>query len=316
MKYSQYIEVEKLLEKNNLTIADVKENPDVLNEVGVGLIGAIFAGGLGLLFRKKLLSWGVKSYYVERLKTYGKKFERLVLKNVSKKAKANAEYRQSLIKKEIKLEPMGGPEAEAEKRAVQNLKQNYERRISKDIDGYIDNIMYNKNKEIKLKIEAIKSLSESHKIALKIFWDTIFYDIKQRAHKQMADDGIITDPVILNAIMQEAQDGKDEALYKLSHLKKVLAKEKEQEKQGSEEKKVSRVEKIRNNIEELAAEKSGMKEADVIRKTRAIIRDIKTVDEKDKYDLFDQLENKVGREVIRGARKPEDTSTLEPDDEL
>ena len=56
MKYNQYLEFEELLKENNLSVDDVKENPEVLNEAGLGILGAIVGGALALMFRKRLLS--------------------------------------------------------------------------------------------------------------------------------------------------------------------------------------------------------------------------------------------------------------------
>jgi len=327
MKYSQYVEFERVLNENNLTVDDVRENPNVLNEIGLGLVGAIFAGGLGILFRKTLLSWGIKSMYLRRLNGFASNFERTILKQVSTMAKKSAQYRQNLLKKEQSLRGDDSEEAGEERKALAVHKQNYDRRLTKEVNGFIDKIAELKTKEVSQKIEELPAVSEGHKLALKGYWEMKIVDTKLAAFRQLSDDGIITNKDVLDGIKQEAEDMKAETAAKLKNTKAVIDKEKK-EAEGEEGKEKSMKETVAANIEELGAEKGKLKEEDLLRRVRMTIRDIKKVeDDDDQSELYDLLKTKVGMDVIKASKnvdisEPEDVedkveqSVLSKDDEL
>ena len=311
MKYSQYLEFEKILKENNLAVDDVKENPEVLNEAGLGIIAAIAGGGLALLFRKQLLSWGVKSAYVSRLNKFLDGFKNKVLQQVSVMAKQSLKYRQNLLAKEKQLRADDSEEAAEERKTLQVHKVNYERRLTKEVNNFIDKMAELKSKEIYKKIEDLPLMSEGHKMALKGYWEMKIPEIKLAAFKQLTDDGILTDKEVLATIKQEAEDIAAEAKANLKNIKKKITTE-DTEKEGEGEEGKSLEETIENNIQEMNAEKSGMKEEDLLRKIRMTLNDLKKVEDKDEQGrLFNLLKDAFGIDSIKAAQKV----TVEPEKE-
>jgi len=309
MKYSQYLEFEKVLKENNLAVDDVKENPEVLNEAGLGIIAAIAGGGLALLFRKQLLSWGVKAAYLSRLNKFLDGFRSKVLQQVSVMAKQSLKYRQNLLAKEKQLRADDSEEAAEERKALQVHKANYERRLTKEVNNFIDKMAELKSKEIYKKIEDLPLISEGHQMALKGYWEMKIPEIKLAAFKQLTDDGILTDKEVLATIKQEAEDIAAEAKANLKNIKKKITTE-DTEKEGEEGKSLE--ETIEDNIQEMNAEKTGMKEEDLLRKIRMTLNDLKKVEDKDEQGrLFNMLKDAFGIDKIKSAQKV----TIEPEAE-
>lgn len=307
MKYSQYLEFEKLLNENNLTVDDVKENPEVLNEAGLGLIAAIAGGGLAILFRKALLSWGIKSFYLKRLSSFAHHFERTIMNQVSQMAKKSAKYRQNLLAKDKQLRNDESEEAQEERKALAVHKSNYERRLTKEVNSFIDKISEHKTKEVYAKIEDVPALSEGHKLALKSFWEAEISGIRVGAFQKLTDDGIITDQTVLDALKQEAADIKAEAQERMKKSKAIIEKEKKEgegkEGEGKEGEGKTLSEKVESSIEELYAEKDKMKEEDLLRKIRFIVSDLKKIgDDEKENELFGLLKDKIGLDKIKAAQ--------------
>lgn len=324
MKYSQYLELEKRLHEKNITMDDIKENKEILNEaIGLGFLGAIAGGALALIFRKQLLSWGIKAIYLKRMNSFAKNFEKKILEQVGEMAKKSAQYRQNLLKKDKQLRTDDSEEAAEERKALQVHKQNYERRLTKEVNNFIDKISAHKTKEIEAKIEDLPGVSEGHKLALKSYWEVKLAETRLSAFQKLTDEGVITDKDILDALKQEAADIKAEAEANLKNAKKKIETEKKEE--GEEERDPAK--KIENNIGEVLAEKDKMKEEDFLRKIRLILTDMKKLDDSDEQNrLFNIMKEKIGIDKIKAAQKvsaaepeeeeaPEQT-VLEPEDEL
>src|ERR1035437_548914 len=86
MKYSQFIEMNKILENEDI------QTDNVLNEIGIitPLIIAA-ASGIGVLFRKNILSWGVKKIYTQQLTNIAAKFRISINETVEKSIKTYQE---------------------------------------------------------------------------------------------------------------------------------------------------------------------------------------------------------------------------------
>ena len=315
MKYNQYLEFEGLLKENNLSVDDVRENPEVLNEAGLGILGAIVGGALALMFRKRLVSWGVKSAYVARLNKFLDTFESKVLQQVSIMAKQSLKYRQNLLAKEKQLRNDDSEEAAEERKALAVHKTNYERRLIKEVNNFIDKMAELKSKEIHKKIDDLPLTTDGHKMALKGYWEMKIPEIKLSAFKKLTDDGILTDQETLNAIKQEAKDLADEAKANLGNIKKTIKAEKDKEGEEGEEGK-SLGETVEANIQEMVAEKDKLKEEDLLRRIRMTLNDLGKIEDKDEQGrLFNLLKDAFGIEMIKTARKVTVEPSKEPETE-
>jgi hypothetical protein len=304
MKYSQYIELEKLLNENNLTIDDVRENPEVLNEIGiVGGIVAGVLGGLGILFRKYLLSWGIKGAYIKKLNFVANRFKKRTLKNVSALGKKSIKFRQGLVAKNKKIEHIQGPEAEEEKKAIQQQKQNWDNNISKNVNKFIEKTTENKTKEIYNKVDNLKRATDGHKMALKNYWERLISDIKLDTYQKLSDDGIITDPDVLKNYEQIATDQKEEAKFNLRNIKKILRRERTETIKKKEGKKESEEKSsLTYKIDNLKNSKGMMSEINFLRKLRMIMVDAQKMENKvEQKKITDLLTQKFDEDTLRDA---------------
>ena len=306
MKYSQYIELEKLLNENNLTIDDVRENPEVLNEIGiVGGIVAGVLGGLGILFRKYLLSWGIKGAYIKKLNFVANRFKNKTLKHVSALGKKSIKFRQDLVTKGKKMEHIQGPEAEEEKKALQQQKQNWDNNLSKDVNKFIEKTTENKTREIYNKLDNLKRAKDGHKMALKNYWERLITDIKLDAYQKLSDDGIITDPDVLKNYEQIATDQKEEAKFNLRNIKKILRREKAETITKKEGKKESeKKSSLTYRIDNLKNSKGMLSEINFLRKLRMIMVDAKKMENKiEQKKITDLLTQKFDEDTLKKAVK-------------
>ena len=231
MKYTQFLELDKILNENNVSVKDIKKNPEVLNEVGLGLIAGIVAGGLGLTFRKYLLRWGIKSFYLKKFQRIGETFKEKTLENASKVAKQYASFRKEIVNKEQLLKNKTGPEADAERTTLKQSKEAFDKKISTDVLSYVTRLAGNKTNEIYERIDSLKRLKAHQKTALKGLWETIIIDTKIAAFKKLVTDGIITDPTVVGEFETEYQEEKKDVKTKLQKLKKLFGGENEEDEQ-------------------------------------------------------------------------------------
>jgi hypothetical protein len=303
MKYSQFLQFEEVLRENNLTVEDIKENKEALNEVGGGGIVAALAAlaGLGTFFGKSLLRMGIKKGYLVKLKNISKKFEDLIIGKTSDLGKKDIEIRQNLVRKEKELRGQEGEEAQAEIKTLNQKKSEYERRFSKEVNEFITKISSIKTKEVYEKIDELKMLKQSQKTALKGYWETQIVDTRIKAFNQLIEDGIITNKDIIGSLKSSFEEIKQESKQKLENIQKEIKKEGEGDEGKPTEVSSQSVEK---NINDLSAEKDRFDEQELARKVALIIKDIKKLPGKDaKAESYDKLAQAFGEDLVIKLRK-------------
>lgn len=298
MKYSQFLELDSILEENYVTTKDLKDE-QVLNEVSsLLLLGGALASGLGIIFGKRLLRLGVKQFYLLRLNKIAKKYERLIIKKTSSIGEKTAKIRQSFINKEKTLKNIGGEEAETELEALAQRKRNYDRKITRDLDDMITKNSSFKTKEVHSRIDDIKRLKESQKLALKGYWELLIIDIKVDAFNNLIEDGIITDESVIDSLKAELSEEKEDAKDKMTQASnKVRDENKAEEIQGDP------VDILTTRIKDLALEKSSLGDEETNRQAKDIIKEIKKL-EKEKRDLlYKTMVDEFGRDFIIKLRR-------------
>jgi len=327
MKYNEFLNLQKILKENYLTIDDVKKHPEVLNEISLGgaILGVLTLGGLLGIFGKSLMRLGIKKYYINNLEKIAENFQTQIISQASQLGKKSAEIRQNLVKKEKELQAAGSPEAKAELEAIQQQKREYERRFVKDTNEFISKIASAKTKEIYEKIDEVKKLKDSQKSALKVFWETKVPHIRLLAFNQLIKDGIVTDRDLIGDIQEELKKKLEESKKKAEEAINNVKKEKDKEpEKPKEEGKQADPDSIKNNIDELYDEKDRSDDETVDKKIKLIMNDIRKVPQEDRGELYKYLVDKFGMERITKIRssKKEETkddakqTILKQEDEL
>jgi len=235
MKYSQFLQLEELLYNNDLSLEELKENPNKLNEVSgilLGILGGLF--GVGLIFGRNLIRLGIKKVYLSKLKNNADQFKEKILEKTSEVAKNSAELRKTIMQKQIKLkQEINNSNIQGEIGALKKQKKQIDKTLSKDLNDFITKYTTSKTKEVHQKIDELKRLKDSQKLALKTFWDSLMPNIRIEAFKKMIEDGIITDIGTLNTIRNEFSNKEKETKKKLISIQNDLKKDiksKEEEK--------------------------------------------------------------------------------------
>lgn len=197
MKYSQFLELDNVLNENNITVEDIKENHNVLNEIGVAaLIGGGILG-LATIFRKHLLRLGLKKYYLIKLNNASEKFKEKLIQISGDMAQKMAKTRETITKKEEELKD--NPQS-AEYKAFITQKLHYEKKMYdyglKRISKYVEK----KSEQVERMIDESTKLKDSQKLALKLYWDGLVPDMELSAFKVLIDKGIITNKSIIEKI--------------------------------------------------------------------------------------------------------------------
>lgn len=209
MKYNQYLELKEVLYHKNIEINEVKNNPDTLNEaIGLlGLIGGILVGltGLGAIFGKSLLRLGIKKFYVNKILKISNKFKEDMLQKIRNLVSTNVNIRKDIIEKYKSLKDSDTEEAKGELQILSNQKLEIEKRLSKIISEFIDKYATSKSSEIYEKIDELKKLKNSQKLALKTLWDTNIAQIKAEALAEQMKNGTITDKSLINNFKKETE---------------------------------------------------------------------------------------------------------------
>lgn len=318
MKYSEFLELNEVLVEHNLTIDDVKENREVLNEVSLWgvLAGIVTLGGLVGFFGKTLLRAGIKKVYLVKINGIAKKFEEKIIENASKLGKKTVQIRQQLVQKEKQLRSQEGEEAKAELDALVNQKREYERRFIRETNEFISKISTSKSKEIYERIDEIKKLKDSQKTALKTYWETQIPHIRLNAFNQLIKDGIITDKELISQLNQDLKEDLKEAKEKTERFLKSAKKgepEKTEETKPGEEKpgeaksEKTGAQKVEENIKELIAEKDKYDRKELTKRVTLLIKDIKKLSKDERAPLYALLADEfTEREILRIRKSLED----------
>lgn len=320
MKYSEFLELNEVLIEHNLTIDDVKENREVLNEISLlgVLTGIVTLGGLVGFFGKSLLRAGIKKIYLTKINGIAKKFEQIIVENASKLGKKTVQIRQQLVQKEKQLRSQEGEESKAELDALINQKREYERRFIRETNEFISKISTSKSKEIYEKIDEIKKLKDSQKTALKTYWETQIPHIRLNAFNQLIKDGIITDKELMAQLNQDLKEDLKEAKEKTERFLKSAKKgekpegeegEKKPGEEGTTEKKVEKTgaQQVESNIKELIAEKDKYDRKELSNKITLLIKDIKKLNRDERAPLYALLADEfTEREIVRIRKSLED----------
>jgi hypothetical protein len=308
MKYNQFLELEKILNDNNITLEDVKENKDVLNEIGVvGAVAGIVGAGLGLLFRKTLLRWGIEKIYMVKLRKLAEKFEKILFERVNKTAKKYLKVRRNLYKKEKELEGVNTEDARNDRETILYQKQQLERTIYRDINENVSRIILYKTRSVHEKIDELKSLRGSAKEALKSYWGNLTLDLTIEVFDLMTKNNLITDKGIIQSAKRSFEEQKKEMKEKLINVQRTLKKDKEIEAKTP-------AKGISDNIDELVNEKDKYEEDELNRKIKLILGDIINVkDRENKRILYKKLTDEFGVDYIKNVNKEE---IAKPDTEV
>ncbi len=325
MKYSEFLELNEVLLEKNITLDDVKENKEVLNEVSLWgvLAGIVTLGGLVGFFGKTLLRAGIKKVYLVKLNNLAKSFEEKIIENASKLGKKTVQIRQQLVQKEKQLRSQEGEEAKAELEALVNQKREYERRFIRETNEFISKISTSKSKEVYERIDEIKKLKDSQKTALKTYWETQIPHIRLNAFNQLIKDGIITDKELIAQLNQDLKEDLKETKEKTERFLKSVKKGEPQEKpegekpegekqEGEKKPEKSEAQRVEENIKELIAEKDKYDRKELGKRVTLLIKDIKKLGKDERAPLYAALADEFGEKNILQIRKSledeEDTS--------
>jgi|GEM_PF-6002394 len=325
MKYSEFLELNEVLLEKNITLDDVKENKEVLNEVSLWgvLAGIVTLGGLVGFFGKTLLRAGIKKVYLVKLNNLAKSFEEKIIENASKLGKKTVQIRQQLVQKEKQLRSQEGEEAKAELEALVNQKREYERRFIRETNEFISKISTSKSKEVYERIDEIKKLKDSQKTALKTYWETQIPHIRLNAFNQLIKDGIITDKELIAQLNQDLKEDLKETKEKTERFLKSVKKGEQQEKpedekqegekpEGEKKPEKSEAQRVEENIKELIAEKDKYDRKELGKRVTLLIKDIKKLGKDERAPLYAALADEFGEKNILQIRKSledeEDTS--------
>jgi len=233
MKYSQFIQLQPLLEEN------INSDKEKLNEVvGLLALGGLAASGIGFLFRKHILSWGVKQVYIQQLNRIGEKFK----DDINKTIETSIKTYQDKVKKIKNSDDID------QNRQLLNLQTN----VLNIINKAVDNLTNLKTKEIYERIEKSKKMKESAKIALKYYWETLITDIKVGALTDLVSKNIITNKVLKDKINKtikvKEKDLKDKEQNVKTNIRNIQTEEKQYKTKDYYEKQINK-EVEKQNIE-------------------------------------------------------------------
>lgn len=309
MKYNQFLEIEKILLEDNITIDDIKENHEVINEAISGIIGGGILLGLIALFNKTLLRWGVKKIYLSKLRKIKNNFLKNILETTSKFSKKTANIRQELVQKEKELSNKSSEESKAELEEIKQRKRQYDKKISSKVFNFIEKVSSLKTKQVNDRIDEIKKLKSSQKQGLKIYWEQLRLEIEIEAFGTLVKHGVITDPEVIKEFNAEFNIRKDDIKNELKTVGKKIKEEVDKDKEKEYE---INLESINKNIEELGEEKNEYKEQKLKDKIILIIKDIKKLEEKEeRNELYKKLSDMFGLDILKSLRKDLETTNKE-----
>jgi len=327
MKYSQYNELEKVLNENGLSIQEVKEDPElfdsVLNESiltilgGIGLVAAILTWG------KALMRLGVKRYHILRLNQINKKFERVILDKIDDLFKATEKTLDHISNLKKEYEEVGTGEAKRHATVLESRKVEVEKRLLHQVNSVITKAYSLKGKEITNRIDNIKRLRESQRTALRLYWELLIAGTRVNISNQMIERGLITDEKLLEELKEKFSILKDDAEEKFKGaLKNIKREDKEEIEVTDKEKRETDPNKILDYVQKISAkrEEHDLSDEKVIKYvTRLIEGTYRVKDEEIRKRLLRKIENEFGEDIFEQAKlavKDIDQTVLKDEDDL
>jgi len=248
MKYSQYYQGRNLFESDlaqsygyDLSEWDSLppfEKAEQLNEIlGIAglttaLLGKIGFGaavgllGIGVSFRKKLISAGLKRIYLRNLVKNARNFKKGSLEGL-KKAIA------PLVDAKNKIKEDNGVESWKELPSDKRLEIfNIEKRMEKVLTQYVTRVRQLKNEEVYKKIDNSKRLSDSAKLALKYAWETIATEVETGLLAELMKDKVIETPKVINDLDNRTKKQEDILKKSLEEYERKAKEESKARKEG------------------------------------------------------------------------------------
>lgn len=201
MNYDKYCQVRQLFESDRaisygydinewlkLETPEKVKQLQSLNEslLLAGLISGLL--GFGVLFRKKILSKGVKSIYMRQLVQNAKDFKRDAMKGLQKAIKPYVDTKNKIKRN------AGAAEWIDLKKESRNQVFNIERKIEETLTKYVDKVRELKSQEVNKKIDSSKRLSDTHKLALKYTWETLSTEVVTSLLAKLIHQKLIESP--------------------------------------------------------------------------------------------------------------------------
>lgn len=234
MKYSQYQQSRELFESdlvqsygydiNEWDSLSPEDKTEQLNEIlGIAglttaILGKIGLGaaagllGVGIAFRKRLISAGVKKIQLRKLKKAADKFKETALAGL-KKALA------PLIKAKIAIKADAGVESWKELPKDKKLEVfQIEKKIEKVLSQYVTRVRQLKSEEINKKIDNSKRLSDSARSSLKYAWETMSTEVETGLLAELMKDKVIESPQIVDVIDKNTKKEEEELKKKMAEF--------------------------------------------------------------------------------------------------
>jgi len=308
MKYSEYNGIRKLLESDvavsygydinewdSLKPNEKLEQLEVINE-GIGLLAGLLGGllGLGLAFRKKVVSLGVKKIYLRQLTKIANDFKISSLNGLNK---ALSPYLKT--KNNIKANLKNTEKLSKEQRKNYNSQINdLEKKIYSILISYITKIKDLKTQQVNKKIEGSKRLSESHKNALRYVWETLAVEVETGLVSTMVEKKIIETPPLINKIKNAAKIKNEISSKKLKTAWEKIKTEEKSGKSNNDNPKVG--DKYMITHEQLGGEK----ECEITESSPKLIK-VNLSGEETYFNITPDNFKKLKKRKIEDSKKPE-----------
>lgn len=213
MKFSQYIEAEKILKNQGLSFNEIKsKSKKQLNEI------------FGI--NKALLSWGIKGILSNKLKKQAENFKKDLIDS-SKKAIEKLKATKKEMESRVQKDTQGKIPLEIS-RKIATIELQF---INIIIDN-INKLSLIKTKEITNRIEKSTKMKESAKLGLKYLWQKLMSDIKIYILLNLMKEKIISVSTniqgLKNAIGEEDTEMKEKAREINDKIKDISQEKKEE----------------------------------------------------------------------------------------
>ena len=187
MKFEEFLVLSDTLKEQNLTIKDLKEDPEMINEV------------FGI--RKHLVSWGIKEVYAAQLRSMAKTLNKNLIDKIKSSTAKLIASKQSILNKY----------GEAEQIPAETQRQIgvIERKIVETINNLADKLSKIKTEQVDAKVDK-SSIKDTHKAAIKYYWQTLLADIKINALTTLIKQKVVENPDLETAVNNAIKTKKEE----------------------------------------------------------------------------------------------------------